>query len=717
MWLLFDFFLLNLPDNRHHPFVTFQSYFMLHHQVKHTPSNIQSPFIAIVSVLRAAMCALILFMMCPMFVAAQVNTDRVINIGRNAYYFEDYLMAIQYFNQAIQAKPYLERPYLYRAIAKLNLDDYVGAEADATTVISLNEFIPDAYEVRGVARQNMGNSRDAIGDYDKAISLLPRNRQLLFNKAMAQADINDVAGADSTFTELLNYYPGFEMGYLGRARLRLAQNDTLSALGDINRALEINDKSFNGYAMRADIAMSRGKEHYDEARTDIDRALNLQPKSVGLYVNRAFLKYDAEDFVGAMSDFDYAVSLDPNNKTALFNRGLLEAEVSANDRALVDFNKVLELDPSNLHARYNRAMVLAAKHDYKAAIADAQYVIDAFPDFPTGYYMRSGFYREMGRRAEAARDYDRARSLANKLRPDAKGNVEGTRKDIAAESSPEDDVRRQFATLLKVDDNTDIRDEYNNTEIRGRIQHRNLNVELEPMFDLSFYSSPDALSKDGYYMKEVDDLNTTRQLRNVVYVTNRVPRVTDQAMIDAHFRSVADYDSYLSTHQPRTIDYVGRALELMTLHNYDGALADLNKAVALTPDYALAYLMRAQARYHRLQTAVADDNADMSTRAGLERGEYAAIAEDLDNVIRLSPRNAIAWFNKGDLLAERGDFAEARKCFDIALELKPEFGEAYYNRGYVYLKMGDRARGVADLSKAGELGVAAAYNLIKRISN
>ena len=32
---------------------------------------------------------------------AQINTDRVMNIGRNALYFEDYILSMQYFNQVI----------------------------------------------------------------------------------------------------------------------------------------------------------------------------------------------------------------------------------------------------------------------------------------------------------------------------------------------------------------------------------------------------------------------------------------------------------------------------------------------------------------------------------------------------------------------------------------------------------------------------------------
>ena len=41
--------------------------------------------------------------MFPLAVCAQINTDRVMAIGRNALYFEDYVLSIQYFNQVINA--------------------------------------------------------------------------------------------------------------------------------------------------------------------------------------------------------------------------------------------------------------------------------------------------------------------------------------------------------------------------------------------------------------------------------------------------------------------------------------------------------------------------------------------------------------------------------------------------------------------------------------
>ena len=55
---------------------------------------------------------LIAFMLFPTFLYAQINTERVMTIARNALYFEDYVLSIQYFNQVINAKPYLYEPKL-----------------------------------------------------------------------------------------------------------------------------------------------------------------------------------------------------------------------------------------------------------------------------------------------------------------------------------------------------------------------------------------------------------------------------------------------------------------------------------------------------------------------------------------------------------------------------------------------------------------------------
>lgn len=657
----------------------------------------------------------------PALTVAQVNTDQVMIVGQNALYFEDYMLSIQYFNQAINAKPYLAKPYFLRAIAKLNLEDYAGAEADASKAIEINPFLTDAWEARGVARQNLGHNREAVADYRKALELIPRNRQLMFNMALAQSEIKDYAGADSTFAQILRYYPSFENGYLGRARLRLATADTIGASEDIAKALELNRTSLNAYIMRADIAINSNRD-YESALNDMNEAIRLQPRFAGLYINRAFLRYNRDDYFGAMADYDYALKLEPLNPVALFNRGLLNSEVSANDRALDDFSKVLELNPDDYRALYNRAVIYYKKADYKAGRNDIERVIEAFPDFPAAYYLRGEFNRHLGNLAGAQRDFDRSTALAKTAREGSQAEqaeaIEAARKAREEGDVPPELVSKRFASLLTVDDNAEIKEEYNNSAIRGHVQDRNLAIETEPLMELSFYNSPTELKPGTYYIKEIDDLNSTRMLKFVIVVTNAVP-VLDEDVYSNHFKSIEYYNSYLATHTPRSVDYIGRAMDFITVRDYDAALRDIERAIAMTPDFSPAYILKAQANWHRyklMELQGDDGKTDATARLALRRQALADVAAAYDKALEISPRTAPVWFNKGCVLIEEQDFTSAIAAFTRAIELKADMGEAYFNRGYVYLKLGNQAAGIADLSKAGELGIVGAYNLIKRIS-
>jgi tetratricopeptide (TPR) repeat protein len=68
------------------------------------------------------------------------------------------------------------------------------------------------------------------------------------------------------------------------------------------------------------------------------------------------------------------------------------------------------------------------------------------------------------------------------------------------------------------------------------------------------------------------------------------------------------------------------------------------------------------------------------------------------------------------VLSHLKDYRAAIVSYNEAIELEPTLAEAYYNRGFVYLKLGNKDAGIADLSKAGELGIIPSYNLLKRMT-
>ena len=161
--------------------------------------------------------------------------------------------------------------------------------------------------------------------------------------------------------------------------------------------------------------------------------------------------------------------------------------------------------------------------------------------------------------------------------------------------------------------------------------------------------------------------------------------------------------------------------------NPEAAITDLNKAIEKSEKFALAYFARAYARYvqHTMQ-GLSSTSADIPTKAGdaqnmamlASRKDAMALGDiiaDFDLVLKYSPKNVYAMYDKGFVYMQMQDNTAAVSAFTEAIEAKPDFGEAYYNRGLVYLRLGNKEKGLADLSKAGELGILPSYNVLKRM--
>ena len=671
----------------------------------------------------------------PKTVKAQVNTDQVMNIGRNAMYFEDYVLSIQYFNQVISMKPYLADPYYYRAVAKYSLGDYKGAETDCSLAIERNPFIIDAYQVRGVARQNMRKYNDAIADYEMGLKQLPEHKFFLINKAVCEVAVKQYESASNTYDKLLRLYPKFENAYLGRAELYLAQKDTVKALENINRSIELNRNEPTAYVMRSEIKM-RSLNDVKGALADMDEAIKLEPHYSGYFINRAFMKYKLDDYFGSMADYDYALSLDPTNVTAYYNRALLKMEVNENNKAIDDFSYVLKSEPTHVMARYNRASLYYKTGQYKKAIVDYDELLKTYPNFQMALYSRSECKRLSGDVKGAEKDYNRSRELYKKnksagdpdmlAKNDEKNEEDSETTADGTEFESEAAVKNKFNTLLTVENDNSVKPEYDN-KTRGRVQNRNMKIDNEPMFALSYYTKGGDIKDNSYYMKEVDEANSSRLLQFVLQLTNRIPHLYED-QIQKHFNSIEYYNGMLVTSQPRAIDYLGRALDFMMVKNPDSAIEDLNRAIAMRENFTLAYFVRASARFLQIElnelSGVTSDTPtgrvsaeqDAMLRQRKNAKAYTEVIADLDKVLVLSPKNVYAQYNKGCVYAKNNNLTSAISCFTAAIEEKDDFGEAYYNRGLAYLQLGNKEKGISDLSKAGELGILPSYSVLKRMN-
>ena len=671
---------------------------------------------------------------------AQINTDQVVNIGRNALYFEDYVLAIQYFNQAIKAKPFLAEPYFYRSVAKISLEDYIGAEQDAGMAIERNPFIVDAYQVRGVSRQNMGNFKGAVEDYDEGLKLMPEDKNLLLNRAVCHSALKNYDDAQESFDRLLQLDRRNDRAYIGLAQMNLARKDTATALENLNRGIALSKKNASAYVMRAEI-YTRTRHDFESALADMDSAIMLEPRYAGYFINRAYMKYNLDDYFGAMADYDYAIGLEPASQEAHFNRGLLRAEVGDNNKAISDFDFVLKSNPSNFMALYNRALLHMRTGQFRDAANDFTAILKKYPEFEAGYMARGEAKRRMGDIKGSEADMEKAMAIFRRNKTHVStfnpAEIEATaaikkaeqRALNGEEDEPEtaEDIINRFNTLLTVTDSDPVKPEYANRQ-RGHVQNDNIEVEPMPMFSLSYYAQDNKLNGKTHYIREIGDVNDLKLLPGTLTIISGAPQL-GAAEIQRHFDDIEYYNSLLGSAKPRSIDLFARGLDYLLVKNPEAAIEDADSAIALSPKFMLAFMLRADAHYMQYRMAQARDGMtaaegtelDAKTQAMMRKHQdemwLDLMMKDIDEAIKLSPKNVYAHFNKGNVYMLQGDYTSAISCYTTAIELKPDLAEAYYNRGLMYLRMGNKTSGVNDLSKAGELGILPSYNVLKRMTH
>lgn len=109
------------------------------------------------------------------------------------------------------------------------------------------------------------------------------------------------------------------------------------------------------YTYRANASEAVGK--HDDALTDLNRAIALNPNLAGLYSNRGNVYLSLGDEDHALADYTEAIQQDPNFAGAYFNRGNIYSRKGDLDKALTDLTAAVHLNHSYAPAYFNRGIV------------------------------------------------------------------------------------------------------------------------------------------------------------------------------------------------------------------------------------------------------------------------------------------------------------------------------------------------------------------------
>lgn len=280
--------------------------------------------------------------------------------------------------RAAMTAPGAKPPWILRAIG--NAHFALGRFEDAVAAYSeaLRGDPQDGWAAlhRGWARERLGLPLAALQDYDLAIEMLGGSAP---EPAVSRGDLlranGEPAAAYADYLLALDVDPDHPPALYGAARALLDQGQIADAEGHLDRlvALVEDDRPQLAAALfQRARARIMGGDHR-RAETDLSRTLTLRPRFAEAHFNRGVARLRLDDVAGALGDFREATRLRPGD--ASFHYGLAGAAIAAGfpDEAEAAFRAAEALAPDAPAARLFRASILIGLNMPGAAIG----VIDA----------------------------------------------------------------------------------------------------------------------------------------------------------------------------------------------------------------------------------------------------------------------------------------------------------------------------------------------------
>jgi tetratricopeptide (TPR) repeat protein len=190
--------------------------------------------------------------------------------------------------------------------------------------------------------------------------------------------------------------------------------------------------------------------------------------------------------------------------------------------------------------------------------------------------------------------------------------------------------------------------------------------------------------------------------------------------------ALKDLDRALALNPQHICAYNTRALVKEKLNNIPGAIADYDRAIALGDEHVeYAYANRARLKaekFNDLQGALTDYNKSIALAPMaynyLKRGDLKAnqlndidgALQDYTLAIEFDPEYYYAYVNRAELKADRlNDFKDAIADYDRAIAIAPEIASYYTARARIKVNSQDLPAALADMNKAIDLDRNDAY--------
>lgn len=283
-------------------------------------------------------------------------------------------LAVQLYTQAL-ADPSISndrRATLLsdRAVAYVRLGQTREALKDYNQAVELFPEYAAVYNNRGNLLMALGFNQEALKDFNRAVALAPGYAAAYNNRAGALMRLGKSDAAVADFTRAIRLMPSSAAPLSGRGQAHLREGRPHAAIRDFSRAVSNNARFADGYRSRAEAKLSVG--HYGDAIEDLSRAIAFNATAPQYYVLRGHAYLATGDPASAIADFTRVIELSPQSAVGYEARGLASTFAGDFAGAFADLNTAIKLNPRSATAFAYRGYAYTRNNQPAIARRDIQ---------------------------------------------------------------------------------------------------------------------------------------------------------------------------------------------------------------------------------------------------------------------------------------------------------------------------------------------------------
>lgn len=417
------------------------------------------------------------------------------------------------------------------------------------------------------------------------------------------------------------------------------------------------------------------KEKYHEVISFCDKALKINSDLPKAYSFKGNALYNLGKYDGAAESFSHAIEKEPDEAEHYYDRSWSYCNMDKYEDAIVDMNKALEIEPKTSAFYYDRGRFEYWAGRYKDAVISFTKGIELKPT-ENKYLFRANSYMELEEFDLALADFNSSIEIDPEFaRAYSRRGILYKKMELLEKA--EKDLKKAIELSSELDGAMiDL----------GYIRIQLGKKDAMKYFNKAIKTNPCAYNYYYRVLARAEILKRQNAIEN--FASGKVTK--DYSYEDCTFNEkqvkddITDLDKAIALDPEIAYYYRLRASRYNYLKQYENALADYEKLLELEPDDEELHLATAYCKF----------NTD----------KFAEAIEGIDTYLKMTEGSGddFLYWTRGNANYELGNFEEALKDLSKSLVLK-ETADSYYYRGLVNFRLQHFIQAYKDFASALEL--------------